>query len=79
MAVPCVAAVVGQVIGIVEHPVRQPIAAHLLPDILLRVQLGALGWQRNDGDVIRHVELLRQMPAGLVEQQHRVTTGRDIG
>ena len=43
------------------------------------VQLGALRWQRDDRNVIRHRELAREVPAGLIEQQYRVASGRDIG
>ena len=43
---------------VVKYAVGEPIVADELPDILLRVQLGAFRWQRDDGDVVRHDELV---------------------
>ncbi len=34
-----------------EHAVRQPVVAHELPDVLDRVELGAFGRERQQGDV----------------------------
>ena len=66
-----------------EDPVRQPVLAHELPDILDRVQLGRLGGKRHEGDVVRDHEPLRLMPPGLVEQDDGVSAGgnslRDLG
>ena len=66
-----------------EHAVREPVVAHELPDILLRVQLGAARRQGDDGDVPGHVELVGGMPAGLIHEQHGVGAGgdrkRDLG
>ena len=39
------------VVVAVEDPVREPVVAHELPDVLDRVQLGRARWQRQDGDV----------------------------
>jgi hypothetical protein len=60
-----------------EDAVREPVVAHELPDVFDRVELGAFRWQRNDGDVGRHDEACRQVPAGLVDQQDGVGSGRD--
>jgi hypothetical protein len=49
-----------------------------MPDVLLRVQLGTLGRQRDDGDVVGYHELAGEMPSSLVYQQHRETAWRHI-
>jgi hypothetical protein len=60
-----------------EHAVGEPILAHELPDVLHRVQLRAFGWQRDDGDVGRHDELMRQVPSGLVDKKDGVSARCD--
>ena len=77
--VPCVTAMVDEGMDVVEHAVRQPVVADELPDILLRVQLGAFRWQRDDGDVVRHDELAREVPSGLIGQQQRMTFWGHVG
>ena len=62
-----------------EDPVRQPVVAHELPDILHRVQLGRSWRQRQDGDVVGDRQLGRQVPTGLIDDQHRMGTGIDGG
>jgi hypothetical protein len=42
-----------------------------------RIELGAFWRQRNDGDVGRHEEASRQVPAGLIDQKDGVGSGRD--
>ena len=61
--VPSVAAMVDESVVGGEDAVGQPVVAQELPDVLLRVQLGALGRQLDDGDVGGHVELGRGVPA----------------
>src|ERR1700755_1683426 len=77
--VPGIAAVIEQSISIVEHAVGEPVAAHVLPDVLLWIEFRALGRQRYHRDVVRHDELGGEMPPSLVQQQHCVTFGSDIG
>jgi hypothetical protein len=50
-----------------EDPVREPVVAHELPDVLDRVQLGRSRRQWQEGDVGRDLELGGHVPAGLVE------------
>ena len=76
--VPGVAAVVDESIEVIEHAVGEPVVADELPDVLLRVQLGALRRQRNDGDVVGHHELAGEMPSSLIYQQHRMTAWSHI-
>jgi hypothetical protein len=71
------AAVVDDISFGAEDAVGQPIVAHELPDVLDRVQLGAFGRQRHQRDVGRHDKPIREMPSGLVDQQHCVRAGRD--
>ena len=61
-----------------EDPVRQPIVAHELPDVLLRVQFRAFCRQLDQRDIGRDVEAAREMPAGLIDEKRRVRAGRDL-
>jgi hypothetical protein len=60
-----------------EDAVGQPVVAQELPDVLLRVQLGALGRQLDVPANITIVELGRGVPARLVQQKRRMVTGPD--
>jgi hypothetical protein len=60
-----------------EDAVRQPVVAHELPDIFDRVELGAFWRQRHDGDVGRHDEVGRQVPASLIDQEDGMGSRRD--
>lgn len=75
--VPSLAAVVDDVVVGGEDPVRQPVVAHELPYVLDRVELGALGRQRDDADVAGNLELAGGVPSGLIHQHDRVSAGRD--
>ena len=55
-----------------EHPVRKPIVPHELPYVLDRVQLRALGRKRDQSDVERHDESVKQVPSGRVDERHGV-------
>ena len=65
--VPGITAVIEDCVSIFEHAVGQPVVADELPDVFLRVQLGTLWRQWHDGDVVRHDELVREVPTSLVE------------
>ena len=75
--VPGVAAVVENVLVGLEYPVGEPVVAHELPDVFGRIELGRFGWQRHQGDVVGNGELVGEMPAGLIEQQHGMATRLD--
>ena len=77
--VPGVAAVIedGAIGG--EDPVGEPVVAQELPKVLDRVQLRAFRRRRQQGEVGRHDEFVRQMLFGLVEQQHGVRSRRHTG
>jgi len=74
---PSVAAVIEDVFVGCEDAVRQPVFSHELPDILLRIEFWAFGWQRDDSDVGRDFQRVCEMPAGLIEEQGCVSAGRD--
>src|SRR5258707_14878567 len=60
-----------------EDAVGEPVVAHELPDVLDRVELWALRRQQNDGDIGRNEEARGQVPAGLVDQEDGMGSGRD--
>jgi hypothetical protein len=64
------------VVGL-KDPVRKPIVAHELPDVLDGIEFGAFGRQRDEGDVGRHDELVGEVPSGLVDKQRGVSPRRD--
>jgi len=75
--VPCFAAVIDEIVIGFEDTVGEPIVAHKLPDVLDRVELGAFRRQGDNGDVGRHDEARRHVPASLIDQEDGVGTGRD--
>ena len=77
-AVPGEAAMIDDVVVGFEDPVRQPVVAHELPDVFDRIEFGAPGRQRHQGDVGRHDQFGRSVPPGLIEQYHGVSAGRDV-
>jgi len=75
--VPSVAAVVDDVLGGLEDAIGEPIVAYELPGVFGRIELGRLGRQGYDGNVGRHLELVGDVPAGLIEQQDGMGIGSD--
>ena len=53
------------------------VVAHELPDVFDRVEFRAFWRQRNDGDIGRHDEALRHMPASLVDQKDGMGSRRN--
>src|SRR3954470_20121059 len=51
-----------------EDPVRQPVLAHELPDVLNRIELWRPRRERYKGDVGRHDQPGRDMPAGAIQK-----------
>ena len=58
--------------------VREPVVAQELPHVFDRIELGAFWRQRNDGDVGRHDEAGREVPAGLIDQEDGVGAGATV-
>jgi hypothetical protein len=54
----------------VEDAVGQPVLPHELPDVLHRIQLRAFRRELHQGDVRRHRQVARGVPACLIQQQH---------
>ena len=75
--VPSIAAMVDEVVVGCEDAIGEPVVAHELPNVFHRVEFGGFWRQGDDGDVGRHGEAHRHVPAGLIDQQHGVGAGCD--
>ena len=75
--IPCLAAVIDEIIVRFEDAVGELVIAHELPDVLNRVEFGGFRRQGHDGDVGRHGEARRHVPASLIDQEDGVGTWRD--
>ena len=75
--VPGIATVVEDIVVGEEHAVGEPVVADELPDVLDRVEFGALRRQWHERDVGRYGELVRQVPSRLVKEQYGVAARRD--
>ena len=62
-----------------EDPVREPVFAHELPYVFLRVELRAFCRQGDQRDVGRDDQLAREMPARLIDEKRCVGAWRDLG
>ena len=75
--VPCFAAMVDEIVIGFENTVREPVVAHVLPDVLNRVEFWGFWRQGDNGDVGGNDQSRRQVPSSLIDQEHGVGTGRD--
>ena len=75
--VPSIATVVEDIVVGEEHAVGEPVVADELPDVLDRVEFGALRRQWHERDVGRYGELVRQVPSRLVDEECGVAARRD--
>ena len=75
--VPSLAAVVDEIVVGFEDAVGEPVIAHKLPDIFDRVEFGTFRRQWEEGDVRRHDESRRHVPACLIDQKDGMGTGGD--
>src|SRR5258708_30561368 len=73
--VPSRAAVIYEVVVGFEDAVGQPVVAHELPDVFDRVEFGRFWWKSDDGDVGRHEEARRSVPAPLIDREYGVGPG----
>lgn len=64
--VPCLAAIIDEIIVAFKDTAGEPVVADKLPDVLDRVGFGAFRRQGENGDVGRHNEACRQLPASLL-------------
>ncbi len=75
--VPSAAALIDDVVVVLEDAVRQPVVPHELPEVLDWVQFRPPRRQKHQGDVVRHLQLRRDVPSGLVENEHGMCSGID--
>ncbi|AFL54447.1 transposase [Sinorhizobium fredii USDA 257] len=68
--VPRGAAMGDDVVVVFEDAVREPVVAQELPDVFHGVQFRRTRRQEHQGDVVRHFELRRDVPSGLIEDEH---------
>jgi len=74
---PGVGAVIDDLFVGTEHPVREPIVTHELPDVFLRIEFGAFRRDWHYRDIGRKHEFWGQVPTGLVHEEHRVSARRN--
>ena len=67
---PCLACCFDNGVIMVEDAVGEPVGAHILPDVLHRVQLGRAPGQEDRLYVRGHFELAGRMPSRPVHEQH---------
>src|SRR5215207_7825375 len=70
-------AVIQDVLVTAEDPVGDPVLAQELPDILHRIELWRPWGERHKGDVVRHDQLGRDMPAGAIQENSRMRARRN--
>ena len=75
--VPCLTTVIDEIVVGFEDTVGEPVFAHELPDVLDWIELWGFRRHGNDGDVGRHDQTHRYVPACLIDQEHRVSARRD--
>jgi hypothetical protein len=75
--VPSVAAGIDDGVIVVEDADREPVGAEILPDVLDRVELRAVGRKHEKRDVVRDDQRVSAMPAGAVEHENGMSAGRD--
>jgi len=77
--VPSVATGIDDGVVAVEDGVGEPVLAQVLPDVLHWIELGRVGRQLEQADVVRDGEPAPGlMPAGSVEQHHGMAARRDV-
>ena len=75
--VPGLAALLDDIVVGGEDAIGEPVVTHELPDVLDRIEFRAFGRQWQDRDVVWHDERFRQVPAGLIHQQHGMSARCD--
>jgi hypothetical protein len=67
--IPGVAAVIDDIVVGFEDAVREPVVAHVLPDVFNGIEFRALWRQGENGDVGGNEQSCRQMPSGLIDEK----------
>src|SRR5215207_3533089 len=77
---PCFGAGIDDRLVGIEHAVAELVAAQVGPDVLERVQLGAVRRQVQQGDVVGHAQpAAGPVPSGAVDGQHGMGARGDVG
>ena len=61
-----------------EDDVGEPVVAQVLPDVLDRIEFWRARRQRDEGDVVGELQLVRGVPAGLIQEQKGVRADLDL-
>ncbi len=75
--VPCITAMIQDLIVGVEDPVGEPVIPHELPDVFDRIEFWTFGWQRDDADILGYAERVGHMPPGLIHEHYGMGARRD--
>ena len=67
--VPCLTAVIDEIVIRFEYTVGEPVAPHKFPDILDRAEFGAIYRLGAKGNVERYDDARRHVPASLIDQE----------
>jgi hypothetical protein len=70
--IPGVAAVIDDIVVGFEDAVREPVVAHVLPDVFNGIEFGGFRRQGENGDVGGDEQSCRQVPSGLIDQEDGV-------
>lgn len=70
--IPGVAAVVDDIVVGFEDAVREPVVAHVLPDVFNLIEFGGFRRQSDDGDIAGNDQSRGQMPSGLIDEKDSV-------
>ena len=77
-AVPSFAGGIEEVLAGLEDAIGEVGLSQELPDVFDGVQLGRSGRQEEQGDILGALEFASGVPAGAVEQEEGMGTGRDL-
>ena len=75
---PGLAGFVENVVVVLEDRNGEFVAAQIFPDVFDRVELGCVGWQRDERDIVRNGEVFGDVIAGSIKDESGVGTGRDL-
>lgn len=75
--VPCITAMIEDLIVGVEDRVGEPVFPHELPDVFDGIEFWTFGWQRDDADILGYDERGGHMPPGLIHEHYGMGAKRD--
>lgn len=59
-----------------EHLVAYIVLADVFPDVFGRIQIRAVGWERNQRHIGRDDKVVRLMPTRAIEEHHAMFSGK---